>query len=294
MSKRVLITGARGFTGVHLTQHLTTNGYRILSLQADITDSSAIYAELSTLTQAEPIDYVLHLAAISFVAHSDVLDFYRVNVLGSENLLKALCQLKTAPKKVILASSAAVYGSSHGKELLAESLCPRPQNHYGYSKLAMERLAQTYKDELPILITRPFNYTGVGQAESFVIPKLIKHFVEKAEVIQLGNLEVWREFNDVADVCVWYQQLLENPEALGVVNLCSERLVSLQEVLVQLTNLTGHQPRIEVNPAYVRANELPRLGGSAQKLQQWVKQIQVRSLQQTLQTLLQAKTNAPN
>ncbi|WP_178861473.1 NAD-dependent epimerase/dehydratase family protein [Thiomicrorhabdus cannonii] len=294
MAKRILITGAYGFTGVHLSQHLAKNGYQILSLQADITDSSAISAEISTLTQDEPIDYVLHLAAISFVAHSDALDFYRVNVLGSENLLKALFQLKTAPKKVILASSAAVYGSHHGKELLEESLCPRPQNHYGYSKLAMELLAQTYKDKLPILITRPFNYTGAGQAESFVIPKLIKHFVEKAEVIELGNLQVWREFNDVADICVWYQQLMENPEALGIVNLCSERLVSLQEVLLQLTKLTGHQPRIEVNPAFVRANELPRLGGSAQKLKQWIKPTEVRSLQQTLGGLLQSRTTAPN
>lgn len=288
MNKRVLITGSNGFTGKHLSEHLTRNGYQLLSLQADITDFSLLNTELQGFASEQPIDYVIHLAAISFVAHTESLAFYQVNLLGSENLIKALCQLKSPPKKVILASSAAVYGSEQSAELLDESLCPRPQNHYGFAKLAMEHLAQTYRNQLPILITRPFNYTGVGQAQNFIIPKLIHHFAQKTEVIRLGNLEVWREFNDVADVCLWYQQLLENPHALGVVNLCSQRLIALQEVVAQLSGLTGHHPHIEVDPALVRANELPRLGGSAQRLQQWVALSAPRPLKQTLQTMLQA------
>ncbi|BBP45090.1 UDP-glucose 4-epimerase [Thiosulfatimonas sediminis] len=288
MNKCVLITGCNGFTGKHLSDHLTQNGYIVLSLQADITDFSMLDTELRALACSQQIDYVIHLAAVSFVAHSNTLDFYRVNVLGSENLLNALCQLESPPKKVILASSAAVYGTHHGVELLNESLCPRPQNHYGYAKLAMEQLAQTYQDKLPILVTRPFNYTGIGQAESFVIPKLIAHFKEKAQVIALGNLQVWREFNDVADVCDWYQQLLENPQALGQVNLCSQRLVALQEVIEMLHTLTNYYPQIQTNPALVRANELPRLGGDAQKLHQWIQARPTRTLQQTLEAMLKS------
>ena len=165
-------------------------------------------------------NYVVHLAAISFVGHGNADDFYRVNVVGTVNLLEALLKLEKKPTKVLIASSANVYGNCEISPI-SESQQPLPVNHYAMSKLAMELMARTYLSRLPIFFTRPFNYIGLGQAESFVIPKLISHFTKKAEVIELGNLNVEREFNDVRFVCDAYLRLLDVAKPGESYNICS-------------------------------------------------------------------------
>ena len=106
------------------------------------------------------------LRRVAFVAHGNAEDFYRVNVLGTLNLLQALAKLDRAPERVIIASSANVYGTPD-VGMLDESLCPAPVNHYACSKLAMEHMVRPWFSRFPILITRPFNYTGPGQSEAF-------------------------------------------------------------------------------------------------------------------------------
>ena len=282
-TKTVLLTGATGFTGRYLESALLQRGYRVLRLDpngADPCDLTDLAAVERTVSKAEP-DFVVHLAAIAFVAHSNADDFYRVNVIGTMNLLQALGELKRAPDKVLLASSANVYGMP-AVEVLDESLCPAPINHYACSKLAMEYMARTWFGRLPILITRPFNYTGPGQAEHFLVPKIVKHFKDRAPFIELGNLQVSRDYSDVEDIVAAYVALLESDVHSEVVNICSGRDIALLEIVSMMRDIAGYEIEVRVNPEFVRDNEVPRLVGSQTKLRSLVTLSPFRPFRETL------------
>ena len=237
-------------------------GHHPAILKANINDVNALEAEIATLSP----DYVIHLAGISFVASKDHEAFYRVHALGTGNLLKALIHLPTAPKKILLASSATVYGNS-SNPFSIETQALEPVDHYAISKVAMEEMAKTYFERLPIVIARPFNYTGVGQQGDFLIPKLIRHFANQLPFIELGNLNIEREFNDVLTICSAYLNLLELGEPGEIYNVCTGQARSLQFVLNNLSELTGYCPEIRVNPNFVRTNEVIRMCGNPKKLQ---------------------------
>ncbi|KWF84147.1 GDP-mannose 4,6 dehydratase [Burkholderia diffusa] len=258
---KILITGANGFTGRHFAAHASAAGHDIVALQADLTDKDALHDEVRRIAP----DAVVHLAAISFVGHANLGAFYTVNVVGTTHLLDALAQLPTAPHRVLIASSANVYGNSD-QSPLAETHPAAPVNHYAMSKLAMEYMTRTYAERLNIVITRPFNYTGHGQNVNFLIPKLAKHFAERASVVALGNLDVEREFNDVQLVCDAYMALLSSGQPGEIYNVCSGHPYTLREIIATFEAITGHRMDIEVNPAFVRKNEVHRLCGNPDKL----------------------------
>jgi nucleoside-diphosphate-sugar epimerase len=130
----------------------------------------------------------------------------------------------------------------------------------------MEHRAHTYFDQLPIVLVRPFNYVGVGQPEQFVIPKIVSHFKQGKPSIELGNIQVEREFNSVAYACEIYERLLSSEAVATVVNLCSGKGVALMSVIEMMQEIANYHIDVRVNPAFVRANELPRLVGSEVKL----------------------------
>lgn len=177
-SNTVLITGINGFTGIYLEKFFIEKGFKVFGTVIDIPkQKNHIQCDITQKDQVDHViqtvkpHYVIHIAAISFVGESNASLIYDVNVIGTENILQSLVENDIKPKKVILASSATVYGNQ-GKEVLDESMCPAPVNHYGCSKLAMEHMASNYFDTFDIIITRPFNYTGVGQEGHFLIPKI--------------------------------------------------------------------------------------------------------------------------
>lgn len=278
---KILLTGASGFTGRHLLDAARRAGHTVVPLQADLADPGQIAAEVG---QAQP-DAVIHLAAISFVAHADASALYAVNTVGTTHLLTALAALRNPPRCVLLTSSANIYGNCN-RSPIAETQAPEPVNHYAMSKLAMEHMARTYAERLPIIIARPFNYTGPGQAPHFVIPKLVEHFARKAPSVELGNIHVEREFNDVRMVCEAYLRLLDKGVPGQNYNVCSGRPSTLQQVIATLEQITGHRINVQVNPAFVRANEVHRLCGSADKLHAAVGPLPTCSLTQTLQWML--------
>jgi nucleoside-diphosphate-sugar epimerase len=288
-TRTALLTGTSGFTGRYLEPALQARGYQVVGVDpsgpkaCDLTNQSAVR---EAVLAAEP-DVVIHLAAITFVGHENAEDFYRVNVLGTLNLLQALAKLKMPPKRIIIASSANVYGTPDA-EVLDESLCPAPINNYAVSKLAMEHMVKTWFKKLPILITRPFNYTGPGQAEHFLVPKIVKHYRERSPQIELGNLEVSRDYSDVDDVITAYLALLESDVCSDVVNVCSGRAIALLEIIEMMNKIAGYEIEVRVNPEFVRENEVPKLIGSTNKLRSLVKIPDPRPFAETLRRMYEA------
>lgn len=295
--KRALITGIHGFTGHYLAESLRAKGYRVygtaLSPAADEQDVIAVDlgdrgAVLRMVEEVQP-DVVVHLAAIAFVAHSDIEAMYRVNLIGTRNLLEALATLANKPAAVLLASSANIYGNTD-VEPISEAVAPAPANDYAVSKLAMEYMARLWMDRLPITIVRPFNYTGHGQHENFLLPKIVSHFKRGARDIELGNLHVWRDFSDVRMVVDCYSRLvdLEGKIAGQTFNVCSGVGHSLSEVLDMMSAIAGYRINVSVNPAFVRSNEVARLVGSNAKLQAVIGPLNQPPLAETLRWMYQS------
>jgi GDP-6-deoxy-D-talose 4-dehydrogenase len=295
--KRALVTGIAGFTGHYVAQELRAAGYEVFGLASpgrehgpetvavDILDRAALAAAVHSL---QP-DVVVHLAAIAFVAHGDIDQIYRVNVTGTRNLLEALAGAPKKPSAVLLASSANIYGNAD-VGVIGEDVPAAPANDYAVSKLAMEYMARLWMDKLPVIVVRPFNYTGVGQAENFLLPKIVAHFRRREPRIELGNLHVWRDFSDVRVVAASYRQLLAAGDAaIGkTFNVCSGKAYSLGEALDMMGDIAGYRIDVHVNPAFVRANEVVRLTGDNTRLQAVVGAIDPLPLQETLRWMYEA------
>jgi len=290
---KALITGIKGFTGKYLEAELEAAGWEVWGIGAQEEPGGARYQTVDLANgdllrrivgEVQP-DAVVHLAAITFVGHGDANAFYWVNLIGTRNLLAALAAAEKRPECVLLASSANIYGNST-EGVLKESTPPNPANDYAVSKLAMEYMARLWCDRLPIVIARPFNYTGVGQTENFLLPKIVSHFRRRAEVIALGNLDVWRDFSDVRAVVRAYRRLLEVCPAGETVNICSGRAHSLREVLSMAETITGLSMRVEVNPALVRDNEVKILCGDSSKLRGLIGEWDTPPLGDTLKWML--------
>jgi len=302
--KRVLVTGASGFTGRYVTSHLKAHGCHVIGLggrrpgeaawasglapadeyrHADLRESAPLR---HVLEECQP-DFIVHLAALAFVAHGRAEDFYAVNLLGTRNLLQAVDDSGVVPQCVLIASSANVYGNS-STDLLDENAPAAPANDYAVSKLAMEHVAALWRPRLPMVTVRPFNYTGRGQAENFLIPKIVSHFLRREPRIELGNLDVARDFGDVRAVAEVYCRLLQAPAAIGrTVNVCSGTTHSLGDVIALCKECTGHSLEVVVNPAYVRQNEVKTLRGDNRLMQQLIGDWSCPPLRATLDWMLQ-------
>lgn len=273
MTRIALVTGAAGFTGRYVVEALRQKQYRVIALgsrpeevgdewiSCDLTDQAQVRA---TVTPLAP-EYVVHLAAVSFVGHDKEEDFYRTNVIGTSNLLSALSEGSSKPRKILLASSANVYGRC-AEQPFTEDACPAPVNHYAASKLAMEHLARNWFDCLPIVITRPFNYTGPGQSEKFIVPKLVAHFRARKNSIHLGNVTAERDFMDVDDLVEAYIRLLSSEACGEIVNICTGSTLSVSRIVEYLSEIAGYKIRVEIDPDLVRPADIPKLRGSSEKL----------------------------
>lgn len=287
---RAFVTGLGGFTGRYLAAELESAGYEVHGTAHGSEPSGPrLYAvdlcrreDLARVVAQVKPDVVAHLAAVSFVAHGDVDEIYRVNMVGTRNLLEALSGLTKRPRAVLLAGSANIYGNA-SVSLIDESLSAAPPNDYAVSKLSMEYMARLWMDRLPIVITRPFNYTGVGQSPKFLLPKIVSHFQCGERVIELGNIDVERDFSDVRMVAKSYSALLEMAPAGQVFNICSGTVVSLREVLRMMANIAGYEIEVRVNPALVRPNEVKRLQGDASALRGVIGELKPIPLRETLQ-----------
>ena len=279
---RFLVTGAKGFTGIYICRSLKDMGHQVFELDVNICDKDLVDREVKRINP----EYVVHLAAISFVGHTGAGETYNVNVIGTYNLLSSLSENAPNIKSILLASSANVYGNCNQHDLIDETVQPNPANDYAVSKLSMEYMSKLWMDKLPIFIVRPFNYAGKGQDEKFIIPKITSHFTARKTEIELGNINVFREFNDVRFIADVYIELLLKAPLGQIINVCSGLSYSLEEMINICSKLTNHKIKININQAFVRANEVTRLAGCNEKLKSFVNEYKKYDLETTLKWML--------
>lgn len=262
-SAKVWVIGAASFTGQYLIPALQAANYQVITTDVDITQAKEVEG---ALLQIQP-NYIINLAGISFVPDGESAEIYAINTFGPQNILDASLKLKKAPTKIILASSSLIYGQQK-QETIDESCIANPTNHYGCSKWAMEQIAQNYQDKLNIVITRPFNYTGVAQNNKFLVPKIVEHFKKREPIIKLGNIDIWRDFSDVRWVANVYTQLLTAETGAGInsINVCSGRLTSIRDIINQLQELSGHELDIKSDADFIRISDMQKQSGDNSKL----------------------------
>ena len=278
---RIFITGANGFTGRYLSQKLAQTGHETKSMDSDLANLDDLRAELESFNPQS----IVHLAGISSVLHTNANEFYQVNLIGTRNLLTAASETCDNLDSVILASTAHIYDGQYGGAL-SEASDINPTSDYAVSKYAMERMAKLWSKKLPIVVTRPFNYTGVGQTTNFVIPKIVNHFKNKRSEISLGNTKLYREFGDVRDVADIYAQIIAKPPIGEAMNICSGQYHRLDDIIDICSELTAHRVEVNTNPDFLRPGEPEKIYGDCHKLTKYFPGLQFRGIRATLSWML--------
>lgn len=267
-----VITGAGGFVGPHLASHLEAEGDEVLTLDLhngpDLLDGPA-WGKLLGETSA---DVIYHLAGWSDVGGSwrNPQTTFEVNVMGTVNLLEAA--RTTGVDRVIVVSSADVYGPIDDDQPIEESRCPRPTSPYGASKQAVEAIAQQYwhGHGLETIVARPFNHIGPGQRPDFVAPAFASQIASLETAgggtIRHGNLSAKRDFTDVRDVVRAYRLLADRGAPGETYNICSGQARTMQSLLETLLARSATKIEPEVDPERMRPVDQPVIVGSAAKL----------------------------
>lgn len=313
---RVLVTGAAGFAGRHLLRELAERGAErivgtVLSGQAapradgspftaavewremDVTSSTSVRAVVA----GERFDEVYHLAGQSSVGESfqDPLLTWEINATGTLRLLTELERSGTGRCRVLVVSSAEVYGEVPVSEQpVGEDRIAAPVTPYGASKLGAEAVARQVSagGRVEVVVARSFNHAGPGQDARFIFPSMALQLARidaggAEPVIRVGNLEARRDFLDVRDVARAYLTLLRAGGNGEVYNVCSGESHSLQELVESLVRISATGARIEIDRERFRPADIPELRGDPTRLRHlgWAPEI---PLERTLQDLYRA------
>ncbi len=271
---KALVTGAHGFVGRHLTDHLTDCGDDVVGVDrhddgVDITDAAAVH---QLLEEVRP-DVVYHLAGWADVGGSwrAPVEAFRVNAEGTLNVLNAA--IEVGVDRVLAVSSADVYGKVSTDDLpITEDAPLRPASPYAASKVAADFLGlQAWLGRgLPVLRVRAFNHLGPGQTDKFVAPALASRIAHNEisgdDVLRIGNLSARRDFTDVRDVVRAYRLLVGSGEPGEVYNVCSGVDYAVQELADKLLSLATRPMRFEPDPELLRPVDIPVLRGDHTRL----------------------------
>ena len=275
---RALVTGASGFVGRHLREHLEAQGDTVVGLDRehgpdgpgiDIGDPAA----LGTAVAEARADAVYHLAGWSDVGSSwhDPVAVLRANAEGTLNVLTAV--RVAGATRVLVVTSAEVYGIVEEADLpLTESQPLRPASPYAASKVAADYIAlqAVLGHGMDVVRARAFNHLGPGQNPAFLAPalaaRIARNEVEGGDEVPVGNLSARRDFTDVRDVVRAYRLLIERGERGEVYNVCSGRAVAVQELADILLSMARHPMHLVADPARRRPVDTPVLVGSAERL----------------------------
>ena len=307
---RAIITGMKGFVGPYLAAHLREKGIEPVGISrgellvphplsldgirihdVDVRDRESI----KKIIADESPEFLFHLAAISHVPTSRANPelTYDVNVGGTLNILEAIRLMDRRPR-VLFVSTGNLYGDQDsGESGFNESSPLHTVNPYATSKLIGEELARSYANEygMEVVIARPFNHTGPGQAPSFVCSEFARAVAENIvrgvpAHIYTGALEPRRDFTDVRDIVRAYLLLAQKGRAGEIYNVSSGRLIAMHEIIHMLAKVASWKVTTEQDPARMRAREIMRLGGDSSRIRNeigWKPEI---PLETTLRDLL--------
>src|SRR5262245_54317078 len=309
---RVLITGIPGFVGSHMAEHALSRGAHVFGpsrwrsktdnvehlrscialVESDLRDFSSVRA---LVEEARP-DYVVHLAAQSFVATSwqAPAETLTTNILSQVNLLEAIRALKLAPR-ILCAGSSEEYGMVYPDEVPIRETNPlRPLSPYAVSKVTQDVMGYQYFKSygLHIVRTRAFNHEGPRRGDVFVTSNFARQVAEieaglREPVVRVGDLKPRRDYSDVRDIVRGYWLLLERGEPGEVYNLCSGRSWSIQQVLEFLIAAsTVKWIAVEVDPERFRPSDVMILEGDPSKIEKATGWKEAIPFERTLSELL--------
>lgn len=277
---RALVTGASGFVGRSLAEHLEASGDEVFRLNRSATSAGSHRADIQdgselcrTVRGIRP-EAVYHLAAISYgpAARDDIATATAVNIGGTLNLLEA-CRHLAEPPTVLIPSSSEVYAPKLAP--LTELDPTGPTGPYGATKLAQEALALAYHHAgtLNVAIARAFNHIGPGQRSEFVVPAFAGQLARIAAgaappVMHVGNLDAIRDFTDVRDVVRAYRLILGGNHTGEPLNVASGVGVKISDLLATLVDIAGIDVHVEVDPSRVRTREQSVVVGDASRLRE--------------------------
>lgn len=295
LSRKLFVTGLRGFVGRHLCARITRQENPTWRLVGDKPFDLLSPPSLDAALAQDLPDAVIHLAGQTFVpeAFRDPESTFQVNLLGTLNLLQAL-KRAGFQGSFLYVSSGDVYGQVAEACLpIHEQMIPSPRNPYAVSKLSAELLCQqwSYTEGWRIMLARPFNHVGAGQKESFVLSSAARQIARIGRGLQpprleVGDVDVTRDFLDVADVIDAYCAILDRGTAGEVYNVCSGQERKIRDLIVQLSELAGTEIELVQDAARMRRAEQRRVCGSFLKLHEatgWKPEITIR---QTLRAIL--------
>ena len=282
MSNVVLVTGAGGFAGSHLVEHLRaspkqrkgeggSSSDRVVAWTrqiVDLLDRDRVRAAIRELRPAQ----VYHCAGVPHVAESwrDTAQPLEGNVLATEHLFDAL-RSEGIRCRVLVPGSATVYAPS--SEPISETDPIAPASPYAISKLAQELLAlrAIQEDGLDVVLTRSFNHTGPRQTPAFVAPSMARQIalIERGQlepVIKVGYLDAQRDVTDVRDVARAYAALMQSGKSGVVYNVASGVARSIRSILEALVSRSKMPVRIEVDHSRMRPHDVPVVVGDASRL----------------------------
>jgi GDP-4-dehydro-6-deoxy-D-mannose reductase len=296
---KAFITGATGFVGPYLCEHLRASGDVVIvagdeRASFDVTDREAV---MRALADARP-DVVYHLAAQSHVGRSwdDPGSTLRVNVEGTQHVLDAA--RAAGVQRVLVVGSAEEYGRVDTVPV-REDAPLRPMSPYGASKVAADFLAlQAWLGTgLETIRVRTFNHTGPGQSTMFFVAGFAARIAaaerDGTDHVTAGSLDAVREMNDVRDIVRAYRMLVERGEPGEVYNVCRGEGVTIGDIAHKLLAQSARPLRIETDPAFLRAADIPALVGDPTKLQTTTGWHPEYTLDETLHDVLAAARAEP-
>ena len=294
--KKILITGASGFIGKYVLKKIKDNDLDFLAIDTQkVLDVSSENQRVISLLDKENLgevikwykpNVIVHLAAIALVTHKNTGEIYNVNVQGTENLLESAQNYCDKNIRVILASTAGVYGNQN-VDKYEEGLSYNPANHYSYSKMITEYISKQYKEDLDIVTIRPFNIIGVGQSEKFLVPKLVEHFADKKEKLSVGNISSFRDYVDVEYCAEVIMELISRKKLdFDILNICSGIPTNGEMIIQLLQEITDFKPEIEISSDFVRKNEVWRMIGDTTRLWEFMNNKKSQSVKDILVKML--------